>query len=40
MLVMADNLSVRNKAYMEAVKKKDKKRSGPWPKSLLPRALS
>jgi cobalamin-dependent methionine synthase I len=25
MLVIADNLSVRNKAYMEAVKKKDKK---------------
>ena len=25
MLVIADNLSVRNKAYMEALKKKDKK---------------
>ena len=25
MLVIADNLSVRNKAYMDAVKKKDKK---------------
>jgi 5-methyltetrahydrofolate corrinoid/iron sulfur protein methyltransferase len=34
MLVMADNLSVRNKAYMEAVKKKDKKGIGAMAKEL------
>jgi cobalamin-dependent methionine synthase I len=34
MLVMADNLSVRNKAYMEAVKKKDKKEIGAMAKEL------
>jgi cobalamin-dependent methionine synthase I len=34
MLVMADNLSVRNKAYMDAVKKKDKKEIGAMAKEL------
>src|SRR5512135_833860 len=34
MLVMADNLSVRNKAYMDAVKKKDKKEIGALAKEL------
>ena len=34
MLVIADNLSVRNKAYMEAVKKKDKKAIGAMAKEL------
>jgi cobalamin-dependent methionine synthase I len=34
MLVMADNLSVRNKAYMDAVKKKDKKTIGAMAKEL------
>jgi cobalamin-dependent methionine synthase I len=35
MLVMADNLSVRNKAYMDAVKKKDKKEIGAMAKELV-----
>ena len=34
MLVIADNLSVRNKTYMEAVKKKDKKAIGAMAKKL------
>jgi cobalamin-dependent methionine synthase I len=34
MLVMADNLSIRNKAYMDAVKKKDKKAIGAMAKEL------
>lgn len=34
MLVMADNLSIRNKAYMDAVKKKDKKEIGAMAKEL------
>jgi len=34
MLVIADNLSVRNKVYMEAVKKKDKKEIGAMAKEL------
>ena len=34
MLVIADNLVVRNKAYMEAVKKKDKKAIGAMAKEL------
>jgi len=34
MLVIADNLSVRNKAYMDAVKRKDKKEIGAMAKEL------
>jgi 5-methyltetrahydrofolate corrinoid/iron sulfur protein methyltransferase len=34
MLVMADNLSIRNKAYMDAIKKKDKKDIGAMAKEL------